>query len=32
MKLEFWLEKWEKYEIGFHHEDINSHLKNICNG
>jgi len=27
MKAEFWLEKWENNEIGFHQQDINSHLQ-----
>jgi thiopurine S-methyltransferase len=26
MKKEFWLERWEKKEIGFHQEDINPYL------
>ncbi|MDD5277635.1 MAG: thiopurine S-methyltransferase, partial [Methylovulum sp.] len=27
MKTAFWIEKWEKNEIGFHQQDINSHLQ-----
>lgn len=27
LEPEFWLERWEKHEIGFHQEHINSHLK-----
>jgi len=27
MTPEFWLERWQKSEIGFHQQDINSHLQ-----
>lgn len=27
MKKEFWLERWEKKEIGFHQDEVNPHLK-----
>jgi thiopurine S-methyltransferase len=27
MKKEFWLERWEKQETGFHQDEINPHLK-----
>ncbi len=27
MQAEFWLEKWEAYEIGFHQQEINAYLK-----
>lgn len=27
MKKEFWLERWEKKEIGFHQDEINPHLR-----
>ena len=27
MNTEFWLEIWEKNKIGFHQQEINSHLK-----
>lgn len=27
MNREFWLERWQKNEIGFHQQDINSHLQ-----
>jgi len=27
MKKDFWLERWERKEIGFHQDEINSHLR-----
>ncbi|MEW6647593.1 MAG: thiopurine S-methyltransferase [Pseudomonadota bacterium] len=27
MKAEFWLERWQRNEIGFHQEEINAHLQ-----
>lgn len=27
MKADFWLEKWEQNQIGFHEDEINSHLQ-----
>ncbi len=27
MKTDFWLDKWEKNEIGFHQQEINGHLQ-----
>lgn len=29
MNPEFWLERWQKSEIGFHQTDINGHLQNF---
>jgi len=29
MQADFWLERWEQKQIGFHEEDINSHLQNF---
>ncbi len=28
MQAEFWLERWEQNQIGFHEQEINSHLQN----
>lgn len=27
MEKEFWLERWERQEIGFHQDEVNSHLR-----
>jgi hypothetical protein len=27
MQAEFWLERWEQNQIGFHEQEINSHLQ-----
>ena len=29
MKLDFWHERWEKGEIGFHQQDFNSHMQSF---
>jgi len=29
MQTDFWLERWEKNQIGFHEEEVNSHLQNF---
>ncbi len=29
MQADFWLERWEQKQIGFHEEEINSHLQNF---
>ena len=26
MKKEFWLERWQRAEIGFHQDEVNPHL------
>ncbi len=31
MKKEFWLERWERSEIGFHQEEINPYLRRFWN-
>lgn len=32
MKAEFWLERWQRKEIGFHQDEINVHLQEYWNG
>jgi len=32
MKKEFWLERWERKEIGFHQDEINPHLRQYWEG
>lgn len=27
MKKDFWLERWERKEIGFHQDEVNAHLR-----
>lgn len=29
MQADFWLERWEQNQIGFHEKEINSHLQNF---
>ncbi len=32
MKAEFWLERWQRKEIGFHQDEINAHLQEYWGG